>query len=134
MSNKKTIKKKQTVQRKPPRKCSVCGKTGHNARTCVTGERGTGNGGWGNAKGSKKIKRSKSSGFVMVHVRDEAIKSPHVVELNKTQDGKHWDGVRVYSQAPQVKQERGVVDFAKMVRDVASTQARQHDSTTTTYG
>ena len=95
---------KKATQKRAPRKCSVCGKTGHNTRTC-------------SSLAAKKTKpKKKQSSYVSVHVGGEVKESPHVVELKKNEQGKHWDRVEVYSDAPQIKHERHAVDFAKMVR------------------
>ena len=99
---------REATQKRAPRKCSVCGRTGHNSRTCIT------------LIVEEKKKTKKKSSFVSVHVVEKAQTSPHVVELKKKNQSKHWDSVEVYSDAPQVKHERHAVDFAKMVRQANS--------------
>lgn len=107
-----------STQRKAPRRCSVCGKTGHNTRTCVGIQ----------APKHASTKARQNSSHIVVHVVDKVRFSPHVVELGKKQETKHWEGIRVYNLEKQVKQERGVLDFAKMVRE-ANVQTLQHQNT-----
>ena len=101
MTKKETIKK--AAYRKAPRKCSVCGKNGHNTRTCTTKK--------------KRIQKSKNiSSFIPVQVVHEAHASPHLVELQKKKANIHWQGVEVYRERKNLSASRQLVDFASLVR------------------
>ncbi|MBD3310940.1 MAG: DUF4012 domain-containing protein [Candidatus Magasanikbacteria bacterium] len=113
-------KKKRT----PPR-CSLCGKTGHNVRTCS-----------GKRKTKKKVVEKKSSKsntevqknefkkrqdkpHVFVRVSDKMEKSPHVINLKDEEREKFWQSIDAYNESKNYKKPtRLTVDFDGMVKKV----------------
>jgi len=115
MSKGRTIKK--LSQKRAPRQCSLCGRTGHNARTCAKII--------ANKKVSpKKIKKVKKSSYIPVKIGDNIHLSAHVVELEKKNIQSHWDKLDVYAGVGRVNSKRVAVDFASMVRHANKKQGQ----------
>lgn len=53
---------------------------------------------------------------MLVNVAKAHIKSEHMVDLSCKKQKPEWHGIGVFSEAPRVKEERRVVDWAEMVR------------------
>ncbi len=102
---------KKTTRKRAPRKCSLCGRNGHNARTC---ERVQKQQIIPKAKQKKRLLKSKSA-IVLINVTDRIETSPHVVRIAPSQKRSHWDKVKVYQDSAK-KIEHKTVDFAQMVR------------------
>lgn len=101
---------KRTTRKRAPRKCSICGRNGHNARTCDTATKQR-----LQATQKRKIEETSKSSHVSVQVTPQIETSPHVVRIAPQQKTRHWEDAKVY-QAKKIKRQRTTVDFAHMVK------------------
>jgi len=105
MSNKKNIKKKI---RKPPRKCTICAKIGHNTRTCPTVQK--------IEKTSSKLEKKDGASFVIIKVGHEADKSPFVLDISTKNRDNNLEKVDVYKDDKKyINEHRNVVSFADII-------------------
>lgn len=106
MSKERTRQQKKTLKR-APRTCSVCGKTGHNTRTCKNFTQQT--------QPKTVTKKKSTQAYVPVRVLTDVTPSPHVLELTKNKRSTHWQGVDVYQEKSKQISERVKVNFADMI-------------------
>jgi len=104
-------KNKFSYTSKTRRTCSLCGRMGHNARTCISHKALL-------KRKEEKQKKKKQSYFVPIQAHVEAIPSPHIVSLAQDkQVAWHRDTALAYTdKTKQKKITYKTVDFAQMVR------------------
>lgn len=112
--------KKRKVQL---RRCSLCGKTGHNRARCELNSKNnkvekTAN----NKQKSDLLKNDslvsvtkKTSKIINIKHNQLTYRSPHVINLKK-EEKNIWDDIQVWQEKPVVKEKRIMVDLASMVR------------------
>ncbi|MBI2436442.1 MAG: DUF4012 domain-containing protein [Candidatus Magasanikbacteria bacterium] len=88
------------------RTCSICGKSGHNTRTCMV---------FTVATAPKVEKKKISAAYVAVHVAQDVARSPHILELAKKDMSLHWNGIDVYREKIAEKNTREVINFADAI-------------------
>lgn len=117
----------KSTKRARVRRCTLCNRIGHNARTCTDGvEKITPI--LPSQKASKKHQKKKSAvRSVTVHVTKDTPMSPHVVSLKPAKKENPWESIQVYhSKTADTSSTISKVDLAHLVRK-ANTQGRQNE-------